>query len=459
MLFCWRNNIPSGNYLAFTRLPLDRKGSAIVYVSSLSHGNHSVLQEIATSTAWGAQVGCQVQWGRLNSSDVLFYNQEALTKTTHRRAYGVAVEMKSGISKQLACPVYHVSQDGLFTVSPNLYKIQYTQQGYGLDYPNPSMQQLDLEQDGIYVNNVITGQCHLLYRLQQMADAIGISARQKRIYGFHTKWSSDREYILFVLRTLEDPQRHFFSVTGGGRVRVQHLLVLSAKGDSIRYLFSWASRPFRTVDGKIVNLVDANHPNWIPESHHISLNIAADVVVRSNSWPNKRSLSPWSTVVIDVDSLSSSLPLFHKQFQVVPYSDISRQPLTKRKNDSLVLYVAWEFGFGHPSFHSNGRHFLTDAYEKEVERGRICSSVPSSHIPIILVDTWTKQVTAVAQMRSPKKKNRDNFIVGGKEDRSWRCDVHPAWSFDFQMIVFNWCNASSGSRQVAYMHLNRSMLQ
>lgn len=372
-----------------------------MYVSSLSHENHPLTQEIAISTAWSAQLGCQVQWGRLNSSDALFYNQETLSDNqTQRTAHGVAYDMKSGISKQLPCPIYHVSQDGLFTVSPNLYKIQYTQLGYGLDYPNPSMQQqLDLEHDGIYVNNVITGQCHLLYRLQQLADAIGISPRQKRIYGFHTKWSTDRKYILFVLRTLEDPQRRFFSMTGGGRVRVQHLLVLSAKGDSIRYLFSWASKPFRTMDGQTVNLVDANHPNWIPQSYHISLNFAADVVLAdSNSWPHKRGLSPWSTVVIDVESVPSSLPLFHRQFQIASYSDINRQNLTNKKNDSLVLYVAWEFGFGHPSFHSNGRHFLTDAYEKEVERGRICSSVPSSHIPIILVDTWTKQVTAITQV-------------------------------------------------------------
>ena len=45
-------------------------------------------------------------------------------------------------------------------------------------------------------------------------------------------------------------------------------------------------------------------------------------------------------------------------------------------------------------------------------------------------------------------------VLGKKEDRSWRCDVHPAWSYDGNHIVVNYFNVNRGTRQVALITLN-----
>lgn len=376
---------PSGQYLAYAELPSDMDGLAAVKVINLKSGNTTT---IARTSAWGAQLGAQVQWS--GNDDKLFFNMEDLSSFS-RRAYGVSYDPRTHASTPLPCAVYHVSADGQHTVSPDLYRIFHTQRGYGIDRPNAQEQAQD---DGIMVADLRTHSCRQLYSLQQIAAAIGLDS--PRIYGFHTKWSSDGKYILFVLRSLEQPADSSSWVRSKVRVRVQHLVLLSADGQTIKYVLSWASKPFMSNGTKVLVLVDGNHPNWIPGSHRISMNFDAKHVLGQDSQ------QLWATVVIDADRLLCDLPLYHQRFRAVPFQRTAAEATSThgcQQHTDIEMMLAWEYGFGHPSFHPNGRYFITDAYEKEAS-GVHCSAVQAGMIPVLLVDTLTKHVTVLAQVRS-----------------------------------------------------------
>ena len=156
---------PSSKRIAYTKLP-EQGGRnsgrnsygnsyapyALVKTVDLETGEQL---EVDKTMAWGSQVGCHVQWG--SSDRQLFYNSLSSTtsENTHddstlfatqtnnsmqsgitNKAYGVVYDMETKEKALLQCPIYHVSSDGKFAVAPNLYKIKYTQKGYGIDEPS-----------------------------------------------------------------------------------------------------------------------------------------------------------------------------------------------------------------------------------------------------------------------------------------------------------------------------------
>jgi hypothetical protein len=64
------------------------------------------------------------------------YNDYKGTNYASNRAYGAIYDVMLKRRKLLPCPLYHVAPSGNFTAAPNMYKIKYTQQGYGIYTPN-----------------------------------------------------------------------------------------------------------------------------------------------------------------------------------------------------------------------------------------------------------------------------------------------------------------------------------
>ena len=194
---------------------------------------------VATTQAWGAQLGAQVQWGG-SDKELLFNamlsdikapdgaakysikNDFDKFKEKQKGIAGLVVDPSTGTGRALECPVYHVSIDGHSTVSPHMMKIKHTQLGYGVDYARSSRGTAGYtdteaepdtvsrgpnkgapDNDGVFVGSVVSGECKLVASLKDLARIAGINSASVPVYGFHTKWSSDNEYILFVMRSLE----------------------------------------------------------------------------------------------------------------------------------------------------------------------------------------------------------------------------------------------------------------
>ena len=417
---------PSGRFLGLTRIPnlfknsddsshsndLPTGGEAEVVVIDLLKGTERV---VFRTRAWGAQLGAQVQWGDKDTDlffniagDVLKHGKLERSrdfKFMQSGLAGMVMNPRSGHKKLLDCPVYHVSQDGKLTVSPQLFKIHYTQMGYGADYVgssggSPSLAQTEQDlrgygpntgaskDDGVYVGNVETGKCELIASLHDLAILAGINSEHTPVYGFHTKFSSDGKLILFVLRSLEPHGGLAGVLSNSGlgleetlsipRVRRQHLFVLHTDGSSPMHLLSWASEPYKESTNaatkpnrermrqrklsqardETMDVFDANHPSWLPHSHKISINLRRNRRSGAGTGREDRGHSQrgWDLAVLNVDDV------YHR------VSAGGGAPLTSAVLEQLWAdNVVYNRSSGHPVFHPahNNRYLVLDAYAKE----------------------------------------------------------------------------------------------
>ena len=251
------------------------------------------------------------------------------------------------------------SNDGKFGVSPNLAKIKYTQLGYGIHTSTSTTNTNAPTDDGFYIIDISTGRCSMVVSLSLLSSLIpsyeSCKATDTPTYGiyyyyyyyyyyhhncnlgFHAKWSSDGTsyyyyhhhhiiiiiitfigtLIMVVVRTLER------QAGSSKSVRRQHLFVIHSNTNvnstttttsttttstttTPLYVISWGSKfnPDKCVNidrssSSSTTVRDGNHPNWVPDTHQISMNLYYNT---SSSNTNK----PYNLVVFDIDRLMSS---------------------------------------------------------------------------------------------------------------------------------------------------------
>ena len=112
--------------------------------------------------------------------------------------------------------------------------------------------------------------------------------------------------------------------------------------------------------------------------------------------------------------------------------DYDRLKLCRFRYDGSEFTVLSEtiHGSGHPSFHPDGRHVVTDVYPEEDFASR------SKDVPIRFIDI-EKQVEQPVCFIYTKGLPNSNVL---------RIDPHPAWSRDHKKICFN--GAPEGRRQL-----------
>jgi len=234
------------------------------------------------------------------------------------------------------------------------------------------------------------------------------------MYGFHTKFSSDGALVMFVVRTLEQPVAPRTS-----SVRVQHLFVLDRAAASVRRMISWASYPFRpktcpahigagtntssssaaSQQCPVVLLRDGNHPNWVHNSHKISMNLQKEKTLGEKESTTAKLVQgaakfaglhtrkrdgEWNIVSIDVDVHPDNfIYRYNTQISVVGEPNLScagkertcastPEPpaltphASQSQNMTLTVEIGSRAGSGHPIYHPSGKYIITDAYPKEM---------------------------------------------------------------------------------------------
>ena len=416
---------PSGKFLVVTRIPKDERTLPFqspfgeVIIIDLSSGFED---KISNHAAWDTQTGAHAQWG--GSDNQLIFN-EFQFRFNEWIVKGVVYNMFSKQKTILDCTIYHSDLSGLYSASPTLELISKTQQGYSFSNNHPTQNKKfneihNLEQDGLFLTNLLTGQCELKVSLKTFASIASIDISLTPIYGFHTKWSFNSKYIMFIIRTLELSSNSFqFAnfIQKSKRIRRQHLFIINIFTNEIQYLLSWCSKSFYdTTLKKMIRLADGNHPNWIPnELNYISMNIESKYL--SNKSNNENSTCKWTLIVIDI-----------KNWNRTEFFDRNHTQIIKQ----------YECSSGHPSFHSNGKHVLIDAYAKESH----WFNYKDNQVPLRLINIETQTETVVMTMnvirsnqiqRELSTKNV-KVIKGGD---IWRCDLHPAWNRNYTMFTIN----------------------
>lgn len=414
---------PSNRYIATTTFSAFASSSMVYATVSIVDVQDGTTKVVDRTAAWDSQVGAQVQWG--STDNELFYNSvcqseqaphnvlSATQSSGQLMVRGTMYHRTSRQVKLLDCPIYHISPDGKFGIAPNMLKIHHTQKGYGirpLDSVGSSTKNFHATpDDGLYLTNTASGHCSLLVSLHQLATVAGIDTTSTPIYGFHSKFSSDGALVMFVVRTLERPVAPRTS-----SVRVQHLFVLDRGAVSIRRMISWASYPFRpkTCAAHSTNtssttaqecpevlLLDGNHPNWVPNSHLISMNLQKEKTIEGKvsttakllqgaaKWAGlhaRKREGEWNIVSIDVDAHPEDF-IYRYDTDVNVMDDrilscsrgertcasTTEAPLPSPQapvpqNSVLTVQIGSRAGSGHPIYHPSGKFIITDAYPKEM---------------------------------------------------------------------------------------------
>jgi hypothetical protein len=502
---------PSGRYVAVTRLPVE-EGSrlstpppladVVVYYLAAADGP-SAGKVVARTAAWDLQVGAHVQWG---TTDARLYYNVLDGNGTSVAVRGVQLDLATGAARHLECAVYQLSPDERHAIAPDLTKIAHTQYGYGVRVGAVARRNRGApSDDGLYLTDVATGRCRLLVSLKTLADA-GRLNPDVPTYGFHAKWSSDGARVMFVVRTLEAPRGQWpwpwqWPWHGRQPVRRQHLFVLDtssllagavpaatagdagAVGANVRpprLLVSWDSG-VPLVGGPLAARLDGNHPNWVPHSHRISMNLR----VKLENHEEERRRRLWHVVVVDAD-----LPLPDPFLQSLATHAGTRQrrPASASATNATAA-AAFYPGSGHPSVHGGGRVVLSDAYLKEppalrrrealraarTNRSRDVGEAPGAVALRLLDLALGREVRLLlvpvagpeAARGSPDKARPADLVTAAgqmvrswagrsgatkKETHAWRCDPHPAWSRDYRWITFAG-RPNGGPRQVMVAYI------
>jgi len=344
---------PSGRYLALTRLAREDKTPepgdvAEIVLIDLRTGKPRVVAETRGADT---QLGAQAQWGADDSE--LFFNDVDL-KTW--RPFGVKMDPETGKKQRLDGSIYMVSADGKWAASPCLRRITDTQMGYGVLVPpeHIPVNRGAVENDGLFVTNTDTGEEKMIASYKTIVEEATPRIDVERygpggFYGFHVKWSPDGSRLMLVLRYMPDSDKKY---------RPQ-LITMKPDGSDIRVAIpntEWADK-------------GGNHPNWLPDSEHVFMNLKADGK--------------------------------NYQFVQARYDGTERRVMTDAPGNG-----------GHPTAHPNGKYLLSDNYAKRNFFGDGTS-------PLLWVDLEAATNTPIARV--------DNTPAYTGKKNELRLDLHPAW--------------------------------
>lgn len=295
---------PSGRYLALTRLPYEDRlpmpgDAAGVVLVDLVTGQE---RTVAHTLAWDTQLGAQVQWGATDAQ--LLYNDLEMTDW---RPFGVQLDPFTGTRRRFQNTVYHVSSDGRLAVSACLRRIGRTQPGYGVNVPQSQVPSNigASPDDGVYLTDLDTGESRLLASIRQLVTHAQLpDDLEGSYYVFHTKWNSQGDRLMVVLRRLRNPP-------DASPREQRHVLTMRPDGSDIHVAVH--DRQWR---------VGGHHPHWCPDGRTILMNLRLDPA------------GPLRFVAVKFDG------------------------------SGLQQVAGHAVGSGHPSLHPSG-NILTDTYPHE----------------------------------------------------------------------------------------------
>ena len=323
---------PSQRYFVCTKFPFqDRepslKDEAQICVIDMKD---RTLTEVYSTSAWGFQLGSNVQWGSTDRH--LYFNDRV-----DGEVVCVRLDLETGKAEPLAGQMYHIAPDESAIVSFPLDLINQTQAGYGYTVDPRKHRTLKpgaAENEGIWRTDLKTNKKTLLVSLAEAYEVLPDSDKKRfnggTFYFFHSKFNPQSNKILQVFRCLMPDRGTEFGIGGTGQFKPM-LLTFNADGSDIKLALS------NEVWGK-----GGHHPNWHPDGERILMNLKLD-------------------------------------YDWIKFCDFRYDG-----SDFRVLSESID-GSGHPSFHKNGRYIVSDVYPEEP------FALASKEVPIRLIDV-EKQV-------------------------------------------------------------------
>lgn len=243
--FCPQNRLVLGNQVGFEhRSP---QAGEVIRVGMVDLEEGDRWTELGSSRAWNWQQGCMLQWLPGTPDTVLWNDREDDQFVCH------LLEVKSGRKRTLPHPVYAVSPDGTWGVSPDFRRLNDTRPGYGYaGLPDPNREVRIPDDAGIWKIDLASGRQELLITLAQ-AVAIphegGFSPNAKHWFN-HLLVSPDGSRFIFLHRWKGDGDKTFHTRLFTADRDGKDLYVLDPLGRTSHFVwrdpqhvFAWAFHP------------------------------------------------------------------------------------------------------------------------------------------------------------------------------------------------------------------------
>ena len=150
-----------------------------------------------SSTAWGWQQGCMLQWIPGSRSEVIWNDREEGGYVSR------VLDVETGNSRTIPFAVYALSPDGAWAVSTDFRRLNDTRTGYGyVGIPDPNAEALAPDDEGIWKIDLLTGTRELLFSVSQAASIPNPHTDTEGLkhYCNHLLVSPDGKRLIFLHR-------------------------------------------------------------------------------------------------------------------------------------------------------------------------------------------------------------------------------------------------------------------
>ena len=169
----------------------------VIRIGVIDTGDNDRWTELGTSSAWGWQQGCMLQWVPGSSSQVIWNDREKGDYVSR------LLDVKTGRSRTLPHPVYALGPNGKWAVSTDFRRLNDTRPGYGYTgIPDPNAEKLTPDDVGVWKMDLESGATELIFSVAQAAavpnphnDTSGL-----KHYFNHLLVSTDGSRLIFLHR-------------------------------------------------------------------------------------------------------------------------------------------------------------------------------------------------------------------------------------------------------------------
>ncbi len=155
------------------------------------------FEPLAETYAWNWQQGTHLQWlGTAPDREIIYNVRDG------DRYVACIHDVQSGDKRLLPRPIYAVSRDGKQAVSVNFSRVHHCRPGYGYNgIPDPWVDDLHPEEDGIYRMDLLTGQADFIISIAQIAGIEPDDTTEQGKHWFnHLQFSTDDSRFVFLHR-------------------------------------------------------------------------------------------------------------------------------------------------------------------------------------------------------------------------------------------------------------------
>ncbi|MEJ7738395.1 MAG: hypothetical protein WKF97_13280 [Chitinophagaceae bacterium] len=205
----------------------------------LQNGNR--WKQVGTSTAWGWQQGCMLQWVPGSDDEIVWNDREGDHFVA--RLYNI----KSGKMRTLPKAIYTVSPDGKWALGTEFVRIQNMRPGYGYPgFADPDENIKAPKDKGLYKMDLATGNVTLLFSYADLANLPHAKGDLSRYWNYfnHLLVSPDGNRFIFLHRWREEMGPREKRATGGFFTRMvtaskegKDLFVVDPSGNTSHFIW------------------------------------------------------------------------------------------------------------------------------------------------------------------------------------------------------------------------------